>query len=115
METVLEVRPVPRFTEIKRELAKSSNIWVAKFPHGVYVSRSAPAIVRVLGERGFRGWVSSIYRGSSRLCKAYRCKSVDEVNAALEGVQEATFVVVNPNNWLCEEKDAAIVSGDATD
>ena len=105
---------MPHFTEIKRELAKSSNIWVAKFPHGVYVSRSAPAIVRVLGERGFRVWLSSIYRGSSRVCKAYRCKSADEVNAAVQGVQEATFVVVDPNCWLCEERDAAIVCGDAS-
>ena len=85
-----------------------------KFNFGVYVSRSAPAIVRVLKERGFERWVSSIYRGTSKLCAVSKCKTVDEVNAALEGVPYATFIVVNPDNWICEEKNAANISGDSS-
>ena len=105
---------MPHFLEIRLEHRKSSNIWVVKFAFGVYVSRSVPAIVRVLSERGFNRWESSIYRGSSKLCAVSKCKTVDEVNAALEGVPYATFIVVNPGNWICEEKDAANISGDSS-
>ena len=114
METVVEVRPMPRFLEIKRERQKSSNIWVVKFPFGVFVSRSAPAIVRVLNERGRNKWESSIYRGSSKHTNVAKCKTVDEVNAAWEGVDSATFIVVNPHNWICEEKNATNISGDSS-
>jgi len=113
-ETVLEVGPLPHFLETRRERQKSSNIWVVKFAFGVYVSRSVPAIVRVLNERGFSRWESSIYRGTSKLCVVSKCKTVDEVNAALEGVQRATFIVVDHGNWICEEKNAANISGDSS-
>ena len=114
METVLEVGPLPRFLEIKREHQKSSNIWVVKFPFGVFVSRSAPAIVRVLNDRGHNRWESSIYRRSRKHSEVSKCKTVDEVNAALDGVERATFIVVNPDNWICEEKNANDISGDSS-
>ena len=117
-EKVFEVGPIPRFKDIGREHRKAGSIWVVKSLRGVYVSRSAPAIARVLKAKGFDMWPSSVYRGHGKLATSVRCKDAAEVNAALEGVAWATFVVVNPDAWVCEEKDkedAAIVSGDDGD
>ena len=116
-ERVLEVGPpLPWFTEVRKEHSKSNNIWVMKCGHGVFVSRSAPAIARALKAKGFDMWPSLVYRGKGRTAVSSRCKDAAELNAALKGVESATFIVIDPNAWVCEEKNegenAAIVSGD---
>ena len=117
-EQIMEVGPIPRFKHIGREHRKAGSIWVVKSLRGVYVSRSAPAIARALKLKGFDMWPSSVYRSHGRLATSVRCKGAAEVNAALEGVSWATFVVVIPDAWVCEDEeqeDAAIVSGDDGD
>ena len=115
-ETVLEVGPpLPWFTEVRKEHSKSNNIWVMKCSYGVFVSRSAPAIARALKARGFNMWPSLVYRGKGRTATSFRCKDAAELNAALKGVESATFIVIDPDAWICEDKNkenAAKFSGD---
>ena len=112
---VVEIRPVPRFKEIKRERTLQGTIWVVKTRlHGTYVSHSAKAIVRALEEKGVKMWVTAIYHRHQNV-RIFRCKDASDVNAALQGERGATFVVLEPLNWIIdsgknEETDAAIIS-----
>ena len=114
---VVEIRPVPRFKEIKRERTLQGTIWVVKTKlHGTYVSHSAKAIVRALEEKGVKMWVTAIYHRHQNV-RIFRCKDANDVNAALQGERGATFVVLEPLNWIIdsgetEETDAAIISRD---
>ena len=113
----VEIRPVPRFKEIKRERTLQGTIWVVKTRHGTYVSHSARAIVRVLEEKGVRMWASAIYH-RSRNRQNFRCKDASEVNEALAGERAATFVVLDGTAWVIDqekETNAAVVSGDDGD
>ena len=112
----VEIRPVPRFKEIKRERTLQGTIWVVKTRHGTYVSHSARAIVRVLEEKGVKMWVTAIYH-RSRNVHHFRCKDASEVNEALAGERAATFVVLDGTCWVIEEKEtnAAVVHRDDGD
>ena len=107
-ERVLEVGPpLPWFLEVRKEHSKSSNIWVMKCAYGVFVSRSAPAIARALKARGFDMWPSLVHRGKCRTAISTRCKDATELNAALKGVDSATFIVIDSDAWICQEKENA--------
>jgi len=114
METI-EIAPPPRFLEVRRESALQEHIWCVKTREsGTFVSRSVPAIIKAMHARGVRRWPTAIYRPNHRHTRAIRCKTAEQLNAALDGEDGAVFVVSNPDCWIIargEEKDAAIVSG----
>ena len=121
METVVEIRP-PVFREIRREHGLQVTVWVVKRRYcGTFVSRSVPAIARQLTIRqGSTVWPTAVYRPNPKHTVSYRCKDVSEVNNALAGVSEATFIVFDPKCWIIEPdeekdkdktKDAIVDSG----
>ena len=114
METI-EIAPPPRFKEVRRESALQKHIWCVKAKEGgTFLSRSVPAIIKAMHARGIKRWPTAIYRPNHQHTLEIRCKTTEELNAALKGETSAVFVVFNPNNWIVE-KDATFVSGDASD
>jgi len=103
METVVEIRP-PLFKEIQREPGFQSTIWVVKRLFcGTLVSRSVPAIARQLSLRqGSTVWPTAVYRPNPKHTVSYRCKDTEEVNNALAGVDQATFIIFDPKRWIIE-------------
>ena len=103
METI-EISPPPRFKEVRRESALREHIWCVKTREGgTFVSRSVPAIVKAMHARGIRRWPTAIYRANHKHTLAIRCKTTEELNAALEGEDSAVFVVFDPNCWIIEK------------
>jgi len=76
------------------------------------VSRSVPAIIKEMQARGITRWSTSIYRASQKHTMTIRCKTAEELNAALEGERSAIFVVANPDCWIVG-KDATSDMGDS--
>jgi len=105
------LRPPPKFVEIERETGLQKSIWVVKEHFGTFVSRSVPAICKELHKRGGPAHPSAIYRPNQIFRVSYRCQNAEEVNQALAGESEATFIVAEPERWVIQ-KDATIVSGD---
>ena len=102
MTTVVVLRPPPRFEEIKRERGLQKSIWVVKEHYGTFVGRSVPAICRELHKRGGPACPSAIYRPNQTFRMSYRCKDAEEVNRALAGEDEATFIVAEPGRWVID-------------
>ena len=112
-ETIVVIRPPPRFSEIKREQKRQGTIWVVNTPrHGIIVSRSATGIVRAMKKVGVKMWVSSIYHGRNRGMPVIRCKDARDVNDALRDAMSATFVVVNPYCWVIEKENVITDMGE---
>ena len=112
MTTVVVLKPPPRFEEIQRESGLQKSIWVVKEHYGTFVSRSVPAICRELRKRGGPAHPSAIYRPNQIFRVPYRCKDAEEVNTALAGESEATFIVAEPERWIIQ-KDATTDMGEA--
>ena len=113
---MVEIRP-PVFREIRREPGLQVTVWVGKRRFcGPFVSRSDPAIARQLTIRqGSTVWPAAVYRPNPKRTVSYRCKDAIEVNNALAGESEATFIVFDPKCWIIEpeddeEKDAIVDS-----
>ena len=97
------MRPPPKFILIRREPGLQETIWVVKRRnYGTFVGRSVPAICRELSKRGAPAWPSGIYRPNQKYSQSFRCKDADEVNEALAGVDEATFILADPRRWFIE-------------
>jgi hypothetical protein len=116
MTTVVVLKPPPRFEEIKRERGLQKSIWVVKEHCGTFVGRSVPAICRELRKRGGPACPSAIYRPNQTFRASYRCKDAEEVNRALAGEDEATFIVAEPGRWIidAQKENATVVSGDSS-
>ena len=110
MPTVL-LRPPPKFEEIERESKLQKPIWVVKEHFGTFVSRSVPAICKELHKRGGPAHPSAIYRPNQIFRASYRCQNAEEVNRALAGESEATFIVAEPERWIIQ-KDATTDMGE---
>ena len=108
METVVEIAPPPRFKEIRRESALQKHIWCVKTREGgIFVSRSIPAIVRAMQARGIKRWPTALYRANHKHTISIRCRTIEELNAALVGEESVVFVVFDPKCWFIDdEKDA---------
>ena len=99
-EQIVHLCPVPRLARVGREDSLPGNIWFVTREQETWVSQSLPAIMRTLKDLGHDKSITCMYRAGRN--GEFRCKrltDVDELNDALVGRPEATFVVRDPACW----------------
>ena len=102
-EQIVHLCPVPRLARVGREDSLPGNIWFVTREQETWVSQSLPAIMRALKDRGHEKSITCMYRAGRNGEFRCRClKNVDELNEALVGRPEATFVVRDPDCWEVE-------------
>ena len=119
LEHVVLVRPMPWFSQVKREIGLSGGIWFVDTPYATWVGQSLPAISRAMCKAGEYIWSSTLARlvATNRCSRGITCRrftAVSELNRALVGRREAFFVVRDPDCWEIEwkeERDAAFDLG----
>ena len=112
LEHTILVRPMPWFTQVKREIGLSGGIWFIETPCATWVGQSLPAISRAMCKAGEYIWSSTLARlvASKRCTRGISCNkftSVSELNSALNGHSDACFVVRDPDCWVIEWKEDA--------
>ena len=89
---------------VGREHYLPGNIWHVTRGEKTWVSQSLPAILQALKSEGHEISITSLYkRGRNGDFRCRFLKSVGELNDALAGRPEVTFVVRDPACWEVEE------------